>query len=90
MRSEVFTGFMVHCQDCGHHSTPARSLKEGMRRILAGEFTSCRGCGKEFAEIHVPDRPLVRQIQTELGRVSQIVRIVDHIPGTMPARGFIS
>lgn len=81
----MYVPFMICCPLCSHENKPSQSPREGIRKTLAGEFTKCRKCGAEFTEIHVPNRPLVKQVVGQLGKISGIVTIVNDIPGNASA-----
>ncbi|TSC62872.1 MAG: hypothetical protein G01um101448_517 [Parcubacteria group bacterium Gr01-1014_48] len=74
--------FSVRCSERGHSNRPAKNTRVGILLVLTGEFRSCRGCGVEFTQIRVPNRPIVTQIATTTS-VTAIVTIVEYC-GTVP------
>lgn len=62
----IYRAFYLVCS-CGHRNAPDHSPRKGIRKVLIGEFSACRKCGKEFTKIQLTDRPLVRKLVQEIG-----------------------
>jgi len=61
-----FMKFRIRCRQCGHLNMPDNNTRNGIRKTLSGEFSTCRGCGKNWGVIAVPFRPLVKIISDEM------------------------
>ena len=59
------TTFHVACKHCHHTNRPANNTMNSIRKVMRGEFTKCRKCGKAFTRIDMPIRPLVTKVATE-------------------------
>jgi hypothetical protein len=81
--------FSVRCNVCGHSNRPAKSPREGIRKVLTGEFRFCHKCNSEFTKIVVPNRPLVEEVRLGLN-VAPRVEIVGYNDCIPKAQGFIS
>ena len=84
-----YTHFSVHCGGCGYNARPARSPREGVRKVLAGEFAKCPSCKAEFAKIRVPKRPLVETVARTLATLHEIVELVGYTGNVPKALGFV-
>lgn len=84
-----YTHFTVHCGGCSYNARPAQSPREGVRKVLSGEFSECPACKAKFVKIRVPKRPLVEDTLRTLPSLSAIVELVSY-SGTVPrALGFV-
>lgn len=84
-----YTHFSVHCGGCGHNSRPAPSPREGIRKVLAGEFTKCPSCKAPFVKIRVPKRPLVEVVARTLSPLHAIIELSDYSGKPPRALGFV-
>lgn len=84
-----YTHFSVRCGGCKHVSRPAPSPREGVRKVLAGEFTKCPSCGAEFVKVRVPKRPLVDAVVRTLPSLHAIVELVGYSGNVPKALGFV-
>ena len=75
--------FTVKCHTCGHVNRPCRKISHSVIDTLVGVFDTCRGCGKQWDKIIVPNRPLVQRVihlikEIKGGRCSSKVEIRDY------------
>lgn len=81
--------FSVRCTACDHVNRPAKKIAEAIKRVLSGEFYSCRNCGENFKKIIVPNRPLVAKIKTQLPAVAERVEITSYTGAVPRAKGVV-
>ena len=84
-----YTHFSVHCGGCGHNSRPAPSPREGIRRVLSGEFASCVSCNAIFVNVRVPKRPLVEAVARTLSSLHASIELVEYSGKPPRALGFV-
>jgi hypothetical protein len=80
----IYRAFYVVC-GCGHRNAPDHSPRKGILKVLSGEFTTCRKCGKEFVRIHLSDRPLTKQLVLTVGVANIHPRVT--VEGIVRERG---
>lgn len=81
--------FSVRCGGCNYVARPAPSPREGIRKVLSGEFTKCPSCKADFAKIRVPRRPLVEAVARTLSSLHERVELVDYVGNVPKALGFV-
>jgi len=54
--------FKIRCKQCGYLNMPNNNTRKGIFQTLTGEFSTCRGCGKQWNIVGVPLRRLVKDI----------------------------
>lgn len=65
--------FDIRCAKCGKINM--LEPREGIRKVLEGDFIACRRCRTEFNKISVPNSPVVAEIVKEYLFISDRVNI---------------